>query len=233
MLAEWSFPSDSDSKESAHNARWARHWPRFSLWFGKFLWRREWQATPVFLAGEFHGQRSLMNYNPWGNKGSERTERLTHTHAHARTRTWTHTHVGWMGPKMKRSLWGWGESFWQSCGAWLRIINLGYGLYTFLTVDSSIKQNLTCRNVANKVGEESFESEFWLNKFNKTWLVRNLPANAEDVRDAGSIPAWERSPGEVHGKPLQCSCLESPMDRGAWGATVHWVRKFYMSNLTP
>ena len=44
-----------------------------------------------------------------------------------------------------------------------------------------------------------------------------------DVTDSGSIPGWGRSPGGGHGNPLQCSCLDSPMDRGAWRATVHGV----------
>ena len=47
-------------------------------------------------------------------------------------------------------------------------------------------------------------------------VVNNLPANAGDVRDKGSIPGWGRSPGRRHGNPLQYSCLENPMDRGAW-----------------
>ena len=54
-------------------------------------------------------------------------------------------------------------------------------------------------------------------------MVKNLPANAGDVRDAGSIPGLGRSPGGGHGNPLQYSCLENPMDRGAWQATVHKV----------
>ena len=54
-------------------------------------------------------------------------------------------------------------------------------------------------------------------------VVKNLPANAGDVRDMDSIPGSERSPGGGHGKPLQYSCLEHPMDRGAWQATVHRV----------
>ena len=41
----------------------------------------------------------------------------------------------------------------------------------------------------------------------------------------GSIPEWGRSPGGLHGNPLQCSCLKNPMDRGAWQATVHRVSK--------
>ena len=45
-------------------------------------------------------------------------------------------------------------------------------------------------------------------------VVKNLPANAGDVIDAGSIPGLGRSPGGGHGNPLQYSCLENPMDRG-------------------
>ena len=44
-----------------------------------------------------------------------------------------------------------------------------------------------------------------------------------DIRDVDLIPGSERSPGEGHGNPLQYSCLENPMDRGAWWATVHGV----------
>ena len=54
-------------------------------------------------------------------------------------------------------------------------------------------------------------------------VVKNLPANAGDVRDEGSISGSERSPGAGYGNPLQYSCLENPMDRGAWWATVHGV----------
>ena len=56
-------------------------------------------------------------------------------------------------------------------------------------------------------------------------MVKNPPANAGEVRDGGSIPGWGRSPGVGHGNPLQYSCLENPMDRGAWQATVHGVTK--------
>ena len=54
-------------------------------------------------------------------------------------------------------------------------------------------------------------------------MVKNLPVNAGDVRDLGSIPGLGRSPGGGHSNLLQYSCLENPMDRGAWGATVHRV----------
>ena len=56
-------------------------------------------------------------------------------------------------------------------------------------------------------------------------VVKNLPANAGDIRDVGSVPGLGRSPGEEHGNPLQYSCLENPMDRGAWWAAVHKVAK--------
>ena len=48
----------------------------FSTSIHKCLWRREWQPTPVFLPGEFHGQRSLAGYSPQGHKESDMTERL-------------------------------------------------------------------------------------------------------------------------------------------------------------
>ena len=56
-------------------------------------------------------------------------------------------------------------------------------------------------------------------------VVKNPPPSAGDVRDAGSIPGWRRSPGGGHGSPLQYSCLENPMARGAWWPTVHRVIK--------
>ena len=56
-------------------------------------------------------------------------------------------------------------------------------------------------------------------------MVKNLPANAGDIRDAGSIPGSGRSPGGGHGNPLQYSSLENSTDREAWQAIVHWAAK--------
>ena len=56
-------------------------------------------------------------------------------------------------------------------------------------------------------------------------MVKNLPANAGDIKDVGSIPELGRSPGRRNGNPLQYSCLGNPMDRGAWQATVHGVAR--------
>ena len=54
-------------------------------------------------------------------------------------------------------------------------------------------------------------------------MLKNLPANAGDLRDSGSITGSERSPGGGNGNSLQYSCLENPVDRGTWRATVHRV----------
>ena len=54
-------------------------------------------------------------------------------------------------------------------------------------------------------------------------MVKNLPANAGDTADTGLMPGSRRSPGGGNGNPLQYSCLENPMDRGAWPATAQGV----------
>ena len=59
-------------------------------------------------------------------------------------------------------------------------------------------------------------------------VLKNPPTNAGDSRDVGSVPGSGRSPGEENGNPLQCSCLDNPMDRGAWrlqslGVTKSWT----------
>ena len=56
-------------------------------------------------------------------------------------------------------------------------------------------------------------------------VVKNLPVNVGDIRDMGLIAQSRRSPGGGHGNPLQYSCLENPMDKGAWWVIVHKVAK--------
>ena len=63
-------------------------------------------------------------------------------------------------------------------------------------------------------------------------VVKILPANAGDVRDVGSIPGSGRSPRGGHGNPLQYFCLENPMDRGAWQATVYRVTELDRTETT-
>ena len=66
-------------------------------------------------------------------------------------------------------------------------------------------------------------------------MVKYPTANAGDARDAGSIPGLGRSPGGGHGNPLQYSCLENPMDRGASWARVHRVARSWtrLKHLSP
>ena len=62
-------------------------------------------------------------------------------------------------------------------------------------------------------------------------VVKNTPANT-DVRNVGLIPGLERSSGGGHGNPLQSSCLENSMDRGAWLAHVHRIAELDMTKVT-
>ena len=68
-------------------------------------------------------------------------------------------------------------------------------------------------------------SDLFLGLSQVALVVKNPPANAGDIRDSGSISGSGRSSGGGHGNPLQYSCLENHMDRGAWRATVHGVTK--------
>ena len=64
-----SFPGGASGKEPARQYRRYKRY-RFDPWVGKIPWRRAQQPTPVFLPGEFHEQRSLVSYSPWGHKES-------------------------------------------------------------------------------------------------------------------------------------------------------------------
>ena len=64
-------------------------------------------------------------------------------------------------------------------------------------------------------------------------VVKNPLASAGDERDLGSIPGWGTSPGGRHGNPLQCSCLENPMDRGAWWVTINEITKSWTGLSNP
>ena len=71
-----------------------------------------------------------------------------------------------------------------------------------------------------------FNISIYLNRaFQVMLVVKNLPAKAGDVRDMGSIPGSGRSSGKGNGNTLQYSCLENPMDRGAWQSIVHGITR--------
>ena len=67
--------------------------PGFNPWVGKISWRREWLPIPVFLPGEFHGQRSLAGYSPWSHKGWTRLNDL-HTHRRSLDTFWENGDMG-------------------------------------------------------------------------------------------------------------------------------------------
>ena len=77
----------SDKESTCQGRRHKRH--GFDPWVGKIPWRRKWQPTPAFLPGEFHGQRSLEGYSPWGCKRVEQDQCV-----HVCACTHTHTHTG-------------------------------------------------------------------------------------------------------------------------------------------
>ena len=73
MTEQLTFPGGSSGKEPICRCRRCKR-RRFHPWVRKITWRRVWQATPVFLPGESHGQRSLEGYSPWGHEVSNTTE---------------------------------------------------------------------------------------------------------------------------------------------------------------
>ena len=97
-----------------------------------------------------------------------------------------------------------------------------------------IVKKMNARSLLNKcsvlfiiIASLAFEREpFMMDKgFPGGAVVKNPPANAGDVRDTDLIPGWGRSPREGNGNPLQYSCRENPMDRGARQAPVHGVTR--------
>ena len=81
---------------------------------------------------------------------------------------------------------------------------------------------LECMSSAKRTFQSIF---FLILAFQVALAVRNLPANAGDTRDAGSIPGLGRSPGRGNGNPFQYSCWENSTNRGTWRATVHGIAK--------
>ena len=82
--------------------------PRFNLWIGKIPWRREWLPTQVFLPGEFHGQRSVAGYSPWGCKELRTAEWLTLSVFFFFSQS---IRLG-CGKGRSRKNWAWGSGFW-------------------------------------------------------------------------------------------------------------------------
>ena len=84
IISFWGgFLGGTVGKESGCQCRsYKRH--KFDIWISKISWSGKWQPTPVFLPGEFHGQRSLVGYSPWIVKTQTQLSTHTHTHTHKR-----------------------------------------------------------------------------------------------------------------------------------------------------
>ena len=160
------------------------------------IWRRQWHPTPVLLPGKSHGWRSLVGCSPWGRWESDTTERLHF-----------HVSLSCIGE-------GNGNPLQCSClenprdgGAWWVAV---YGV-------------AQSRTWLKQLSSSSSRYLIWVSQV--VLVVKNPPADAGDARDVHSIPGSGKSPGGRQGNPLQYSCLENPMDRGAWRATVPRVTK--------
>ena len=88
-------------------------------------------------------------------------------------------------------------------------------------------QNLTLEHVKITMGTTTTKNEICDSHSRGFLVVKNLPANPGDVKDVDSIPGSGRSSEGEHGNLLQYSCLENPMDRGAWHATIHGITKSF------
>ena len=86
-----------------------------------------------------------------------------------------------------------------------------------------LKNGPFCKSCFGPLGRMEIHSYLWASHVSP--VVKTLPAIVGNPGDAGSIPGLGTSPGGGHGYPLQYSCPENPMDRGAWQATVHRVAK--------
>ena len=117
----------------------------------------------------------------------------------------------------------------------LRCPELQDNIFVFFKPLHGLPQQLSWLRIGLQCRRPQLNS--WVRKFPwrrdrlPTPLFLGFPAGSDgresvsNVRDLGLIPALGRSPGRGHGNPLQCSCLENPLDRGAWWATVHGVSK--------
>ena len=117
---------------------------------------------------------------------------------------------------------------------------MGWGLRV-----SIYSKHLSDVSVVNEAVDHTWNSkalEYWFSNFDLhsnhqrasqvALMVKNPPANEGDLKGLGSIPGSGRSPGGGHGNLLQDSCLENPMDRGTWQATVHSQKESDMAEAT-
>ena len=176
----------------------------FDPWVKKIPWRRKWQLTPVFLPAKPCGQRSGVTKeldSTWWLKNSRREKCTEGTSKIYYIFSWLLAFWGsqltWEDLVSQTSFHS-SEFLWP-CGqrnlSWLVLLTTEPNSHLFISILYTVSSGFP----GGSDGEES-------------------TCNAGDW---GSVPGSGWSPGEVHGNPLQYSCLENPMDRGAWRATLH------------
>ena len=169
-------------------------------------WRRKWQPTPVFLPGESQGQGSLVGCCLWDHTELDTTE-VTQQQDSLRFE---------MKPDcfLLQAILALISAQWpQHCA--VSMIQLGVVLGFVLSFSVFLA-------VYNR---EILSLYVDMSGFPGGTVVKNPSANAGDTRDTGSISGLGRYPGAGNGNPFWYSCLENPMDRGAWRPTVHRVAK--------
>ena len=168
---------------------------------GRFPWRRAWPPTPVFLPGEFHGQRSLVGCSPWGHKELDTDEKLTHTHTEqvrkCEGQEWT---AGGRDDRRSETQWKRGRKSRQSRASPSR----GY----WPEVRRAVYQRCSLPSQVSTV------------PFYSTFSGARLLESTCNAGDLGLIPELERSSGEGKGYLLQYSGLDNSMD-----CIVHEVAK--------
>ena len=180
----------------------------FNPWVRKIPWRRKWQPTPVFLPGESHGQRSLVGYSLWDCKESDTTEITSHTLYHdSYSKYWEANQGGTVtGKGLKNSQIG--ES---------KKVSLKWWHLTF-KLSAKTRWVRWCYRHVRKPGagkNHPGPSAKWWNWTSSFQLILlTLKFYQEQTQIISRyIGKWN---GEGNGNPLQYSCLEKPMDGGAW-----------------
>ena len=159
-------------------------------------WRRQWHPTPVLLSGKSMDGGAWLGCSPWGREELDMTEWLPF-----------HFSLSCIGAEN-------GSPLQCSClenprdgGAWWAAV---YGVARSQTrLKQLSSSSSSTSHLVHCIGFPG-ASQVVL-------VIKNLPANAGDIRGVGSIPGSGRSPGGGRGNPLQDSCLENPRDKGAWG----------------
>ena len=171
------------------------------MWFSNGLICQSWFSKETEPIGwKSHRRRSLVGCSPWGRYESDATERLRF-----------HFSLSCIGE-------GNGKPLQYSClenprdgrACWAAT----YGVAQSQTWLKRLSSSSSSSRIYNESYYKQLAHDSYIGFLSGT-VVKNLPANARDIRDVGSIPVLGRSPGERNNNPLQYSCLVNPMDRGA------------------